>query len=72
MATSGIESFFSNWNNQYFLPNGIYVMAPRNMKYLQFVLDSNIQFSLENHAYPYDIVSRGQHYNNTHHNHHHH
>ena len=56
--TSGVENFLKNWNMQYFLPNNIYVIVPRNLRYLQFVLDKNIKFSLENHLYPYDIVSK--------------
>jgi len=58
--TDGIENFFSSWNTQYFLPNGLYVMAPRNLKYLQFVLDSNVKFTLENHGYPHDLIPRGR------------
>jgi len=58
-ATSGnIENFFHNWNSQYFVPQGCYVMAPRNLRYLQFVLDTNVKFSFEDHAYPYDIIPR--------------
>jgi hypothetical protein len=61
-ATGGIENFFNNWNSQYFLQQGCYVMAPRNLRYIQFVLDSNIKFSVEDHAYPYDIIPRGRDY----------
>jgi len=59
-ATGGIENVFNTWNTQYFLPQGCYVMAPRNLRYLQFVLDSNIKFSLEDHVYPYDIIPRAR------------
>ena len=55
-STQNMENFLNIWNNQYFLPNGLYVMAPRNLKYIQFVLDSNINFSVENHSYPLDLV----------------
>jgi hypothetical protein len=57
-ATNGIENLFNQWNSQYFLPNGLYVMAPRNLKYIQFVLDPNTCFQLENHAYPFDIMPK--------------
>ena len=54
--TDGIENFINSWNNQYFLPCGLYVMAPRNLNYLQFVLDNNIKFSLQDHPYPFDLI----------------
>ena len=53
--TSGVENFINKWNIQYFLLNDLYVMAPRNLRYLQFVLKRNIKFSLENHPYPDDL-----------------
>jgi len=62
IATSGIENFFNSWNNEYFLPQGCYVMAPRNLRYIQFVLDSNVKFSLEDHPYPADIIPRQYHH----------
>ena len=55
-TTSGLENFLNEWNMQYFLPNDLYVIAPRNLKYLQFILDKNIKFSLENHDYPYHRI----------------
>jgi hypothetical protein len=55
-STVGFENFLNTWNSKYFIPNGLYVIAPRNLIYLQFVLDSKIKFSLENHSYPYDLV----------------
>jgi len=61
-ATSGIENFFNNWNSQYFLTQGCYVMAPRNLRYIQFVLDSNIKFTVEDHGYPYDIIPVSRNY----------
>ena len=30
--TSGVENFLKNWNMQYFLPNNIYVIVPRNLR----------------------------------------
>ena len=54
--TSGVENFLNKWNIQYFLLNDLYVMAPRNLRYLQFVLKRNIKFSLENHPYPNDLT----------------
>jgi len=49
-GTCGIENLLNKWNNEYFLQNGLYVMAPKNLKYLQFVLDSNIKFTLDDHT----------------------
>ena len=46
---------FLKWKTQYFLMNSQYLMAPRNLRYLQFVLDKNVKFSLENHPYPDDL-----------------
>ena len=56
LKNTGLQNFFDNWNNQYFLPCGLYVMAPRNLCYLQFVLDKNIKFSLQDHSFPYDMI----------------
>jgi hypothetical protein len=53
-----MESMISRWNNEYFLPNGLYVMAPRNLAYLHFVLDSSLTFMMENHPYPYDLAKK--------------
>jgi len=50
------ENLINDWNNKCFIPNGMYVMAPLNLKYLQFVLDPNIKFVMENHQYPFDLI----------------
>ena len=44
--------FIKKWNNEKFLPTGIYVLVPINLKYVQFVLDKNIRFCLSNHQFP--------------------
>jgi len=51
-----VENLINDWNNKCFIPNGMYVMAPLNLKYLQFVLDPNIKFVMENHQYPFDLI----------------
>jgi len=56
--TEGIENFINVWNNQYFLPNGLYIIVPKNLQYVQIVLDSKIRFSLEDHMYPADLRPR--------------
>ena len=53
--TNGVENFLENWNVQYFIPNGLYVMAPRNLKYLQFVFDTNLKLIIQNHKFPFDL-----------------
>jgi len=55
---STMENLINDWNNKVFIPNGLYVMAPLNLKYLQFVLDSNVKFVMENHQYPHDLIRR--------------
>jgi len=53
---SFVENLINDWNNKCFIPNGMYVMAPLNLKYLQFVLNSNVKFVMENHQYPFDLI----------------
>ena len=53
-----VKCLLDKWNDNYFLQNGIYVMAPRNLAYLHFVLDINLKFSLEDHPYPYDLLKK--------------
>ena len=52
---TSIDKFINKWNNENFLPNGIYVLVPINLKYVQFVLDKNIRFCLSNHKFPLSI-----------------
>jgi len=58
LTNPGIENIITHWNTTYFIPNGLYVVAPRNMTYLHFVLDCNLTFTLENHPYPFDLQKR--------------
>ena len=52
---TSIDKFINKWNNENFLPNGIYVLVTINLKYVQFVLDKNIRFCLSNHKFPLSI-----------------
>ena len=56
--TSNIESLISSWNNHYFKDLGMYIMVPKNLKYIQFVLNSKIKFIVEDHSYPADLAPR--------------
>jgi hypothetical protein len=56
--TSNIESLISSWNNHYFKGLGMYIMVPKNLKYIQFVLNSKIKFIVEDHSYPADLAPR--------------
>jgi hypothetical protein len=53
--TPQIESFVDQWNNKEFLPLGLYIIVPRNLSYIQFSLNSNAKFSLEDHSFPNDL-----------------
>jgi len=56
--TTDVERILNNWNFQVFLPCGLYVIIPRNLAYIQFVLHSNIRFLMEDHSYPYDPIKK--------------
>jgi len=53
--TPQIENFVYEWNNKEFLPLGLYIIVPRNLSYIQFSLNSNAKFSIEDHSFPNDL-----------------
>ena len=55
ITISGMDNLINNWNTQYFIQNGLYVIVPRNLIYLHFVLDTNLKVTLQNHCFPDDI-----------------
>lgn len=55
-----VEEFITKWNEEKFLSVGIYVIVPRNLKYIQFVLNKNVRFCLTNHKYPNDLSRKNK------------
>jgi len=53
-----IGPFISHWNENLFLPRGLYVIVPLNLRYIQFVLDRKVKFTLKDHAFPEDLRSK--------------
>jgi len=53
-----VDEFITNWNEEKFLSGGVYVIVPRSMNYIQFVLNKNVRFCLTNHKYPSDLAKK--------------
>jgi hypothetical protein len=53
LNTARIEQFVNSWNVEYFIPNGVYVTCPRNLKYIQFTIGLNRLMIIDRHEFPF-------------------